>query len=151
MLLFCRHRDTRQLLEVQILSSLVCVQWNGVCTLLLFKNMFTSYQLAVHLILSVKNCDGCFWLYRSNPTECCKALVLLLKSVALLWVFILNQVSLHKQGIWLGKVTLSVLTQNIQHNTIQYNTIQYKQTNSATVQWTKEFKKVCTRRNGYIQ
>src|SRR4029434_7307599 len=38
----------------------------------------------------------------------------------------------------------------IQYNTIQYNTIQYKQTNSATVQWTKEFKKVCTRRNGYI-
>ena len=57
----------------------------------------------------------------------------------------IGQVSLfHKQGILLGKVTLSVLTQNIQHNTIQY-----KQTNSATVQWAKEFKKVCTRRNGF--
>src|SRR4029434_8217963 len=50
----------------------------------------------------------------------------------------IGQVSLHEQGIWLGKVALSVLTQNIQHSTVQYNTIQ---TNSATVQWTKEFKK----------
>src|SRR4029434_4813187 len=41
----------------------------------------------------------------------------------------IGQVSLHKQGILLGKVTLSVLTQNI-----HYNTIQNKQCNSATVQ-----------------
>src|SRR4029434_2696985 len=40
----------------------------------------------------------------------------------------IGQVSLHKQGILLGKVTLSVLTQNIHYNTIQYKT------NSATVQ-----------------
>ena len=32
----------------------------------------------------------------------------------------IGQVSLHKQGIWLGKVSLSVLTQNIHHNTKQY-------------------------------
>ena len=40
----------------------------------------------------------------------------------------IGQVSLHKQGIWLGKVALSVLTQNIHHKTKQY-----KQCNSATV------------------
>ena len=52
----------------------------------------------------------------------------------------IGQVRLHKQGIWLGKVTLSVLTQNIHY---KYNTIQYK-TNSATVQRSKKFKKVYT-------
>src|SRR4029434_2482303 len=48
----------------------------------------------------------------------------------------IGQVSLHKQGISLGKVTLNVLTQNM-----HYNTIQNKQCNSATVQWSKKFKK----------
>ena len=35
-----------------------------------------------------------------------------------------GQVSLHKQGILLGKVALSVLTQNIHHNTKTTQTVQ---------------------------
>ena len=53
----------------------------------------------------------------------------------------IGQVSLHKQGIWLGKVALSVLTQNIHPNTKQY-----KQCNGL-----RSLKKVYTRRIAYIQ
>jgi len=56
----------------------------------------------------------------------------------------IGQVSLHKQGIWLGKVSLSAYTKY----TWQHNTIQNKQNSAVqnkqckTVQRSKKFKEV---------